>query len=202
MKINNISFTQKFPVVKKPEDKPKKIVLSVLPQKEVIKPLLNGKKLILKGFNNSDDNTVNYIGVLDKNNNLIQDIRFDRRYNEIRAIEYKKPSGGFGYIKSSVSVSLDKDNEIRNIYFISHNDDDSVTHSSLNIKHGFDTKTYQKDNNFKPTNREDVINSYNCLVNYTKSVLNNAQDNNLEGSKNILEKFSNFINHTNNLLCF
>lgn len=197
MKINPILSTipvKTFNLCKKQDV----CFLGNIDKNEVIKTLPNGTRVVLRGINNpnSDKYSVNYFGILDKNNEIGRDVRFDKRYNEIRAIEYKKPVSGFRWVQNSLSVSFDKDNKIRNIYLINHSDNYSV-HSVLNIKDGFSAcvHCFKTDKNVL-INEDDKKSLLDYFLYHSKGALKEIQENNLTGSENIMEKFENFLDLT------
>ena len=190
MKINNISFLNYLPAknIKTYSNNHSVAFCSDLP-KEIIKSRPDGTKIVLKKFYQSTcDDEYDYIGFLDKNNKLIKDIRFDRRYNEIRAIDYQKPSGVFYFIQNGLTVTFDKDKNITNVYLISK-DGENSTHSVLNDKHGLSINTYDKDNNVVHLDSDELNKKFLYFIDYTKAFLKEAQDNNLFNSKNALNKF-------------
>ena len=152
---------------------------------------LKPKKASQVIYKKSETNeTNNYIGFTDKNNNLTKDIRFDRRYNEIRAIEYQKHCKGFNFIQNGLTVSFNDKGNIRNIYLISKKGDSDI-HIVLNDKHGLSITFFDK--NKKGLSEKELNNLKDFFINYTKEMLKTAQENNLTGSKDVLDKFSDFL---------
>ena len=152
MKINNISFkTPKYFYSSFNKGLNFKGETNKQAEKEIIKINPDGTKTVLKqiDFIGSDNPEPIYLKVLGKNDKILKDMRFDKRYNEIRAHEFEDNYNGFAYIKNSLTISFDSNKQIRNIYLIRKNGD-TVTHLSLNNKHGLSVNSYDKNNNEIP----------------------------------------------------
>ncbi len=188
MKINSISFAKTNIL-----NNSHKVLFCSNNKDEIIKPLSNGTTMVLRGVDyiTPDKYQVKYLGIFDKNNGLIKDMRYDKRYNEIRAIEYQKPYGGFNFIQGGLTVSFDKDENIRNIYLINKVGENTI-HNVLNDKHGLSLTMYDKNNAPVQLNRSEFQEQLNYFLGFTYDMLLIAQENNLIGSKDVLDKFSKF----------
>jgi len=195
MKINNISFkNQKYFYSSFNKGLNFKGNVDKQAEKEIIKLNPDGTKTVLKqiDFTDSEIPRPTYLKILGKNDKVLKDIRFDKRYNEIRAHEFEDNYNGFAYIKNSLTVSFDSNKQIRNIYLI-RKKDDTVTHLSLNNNHGLSVNSYDKDNNEIPLNIYDKKEQIEFFVNFTNDILKLAQKNNLKASKDISYKFLHFF---------